>query len=98
LTLGLGGKQLYVNFIALWSQNGAFKYRKVFKAIFFQILIYGHESWVMTEKELSQVQAAGIGFLRVHNLMFRDKTRSCEIRKALNVEPLLRIEIPTMLV
>jgi len=30
----------------------------VFKSVFVPILTYGHESWVMTEKILSQVQAA----------------------------------------
>jgi len=34
-----------------------------------------------------------MGFLRrVHGVTLRDKVRSCEIRKALNVEPLLRTE------
>jgi len=33
---------------------------------------------------------------RVHGVTLRDKVRSCEIRKALNVEPLLRIEFPAM--
>jgi len=47
----------------------------------------------MTEKILSQVQAAEMGFLRrVHVVTLRDKVRSSEIHKALNVEPLLRIE------
>jgi len=48
----------------------------------------------MTEKILSQVQAAETGvFLRVQNITLRDKVRGCEILKALNVEPLLiRIE------
>jgi len=64
-----------------------------FKSVFVSILTYGHESWVMTEKILSQVQAAEMGFLRrVHVVTLRDKVRSSEIHKALNVEPLLRIE------
>ena len=34
-----------------------------------------------------------MGFLRrVRGVTLRDKVRSCEIRRALNVEPLLRIE------
>jgi len=41
---------------------------------------------------LSQVQTAETGFLqRVHGAALRDKARGCETR-ALNVEPLLRIE------
>jgi len=31
-------------------------------------------------------------FYRVHGVALRDKVRSCEIRKALNVELLVRIE------
>ena len=31
-------------------------------------------------------------FPKVHSVTLRDKVRSCEIRKSLNVEPLLRIE------
>jgi len=41
----------------------------------------------MTEVILSQVQAAEPGCLRrVHVATLRDKVRSCEIRRALNVE------------
>jgi len=36
----------------------------VFKSIFVLILTYGHESWVTTERILTQVQAPKIGFLR----------------------------------
>jgi len=62
----------------------------VFKSIFFPILTYDHESWVMTEGVQSQVQAAEMGFLPKHDgVTLRDKVRSCEISKALNVEPLL---------
>ena len=65
----------------------------VFKSVIVPIPICGHESWVMTEGILSQVQAAEIGFLRrVYGVTLRDKVRSHEIRKALNVELLLRID------
>ena len=61
-----------------------------FTSLFRSSLTYGHKSWVVTEKVLSEVQAAGCFFLRrVHGMTLRDKVRSCEIRKALNVEPLL---------
>jgi len=44
----------------------------------------------MTERILSQVKAAVMGFLRrVHGMTLRDKVRCCEICRALNVEPLL---------
>ena len=65
----------------------------VFKSVFVPILIFDHESWVMTERMLFQVQAAEMGFLRrVYDVTLRNKVRSCEIRKALKIESLLRIE------
>ena len=36
----------------------------IFKAVFVPILTYGHESWVMTTRMRSQVQATEIRFLR----------------------------------
>ena len=41
----------------------------IFKAVFVPILIYGHESWVMTEKMQSQVQG-------VRNEVFTKNRRS----------------------
>ena len=65
----------------------------VFKSVFLPILSYGPESWVMTERTLSQGQAVEMRFLRrIHGVTLCDKVRSCEILRALNVEPLLRIE------
>jgi len=59
----------------------------VFKSVFIPILTYGHESWVVTERIPSLVQAAEVEFLpRVQGVILRDKVRSCEIFKALNVE------------
>jgi len=50
----------------------------VFKSVFVPILTYGHESWVMIERILSQVQAAEMGILRrVHGVQLREKVRSC---------------------
>jgi len=48
----------------------------------------------MTETVLSQVQAAEMGFLQGVRGVTRSgcKIRSCEFRKVLNVEPLLRME------
>jgi len=41
----------------------------VFKSVVVPILTCGHESWVMTEIMLTQVQAAEMGFLRrVHGV------------------------------
>ena len=60
----------------------------IFKSGFVSILTYGHESWIKTERILSQVQMAETGVLRrVHGVTLRDKAHSCEIRKSLNVEP-----------
>ena len=66
----------------------------IFKAVFVPILTYGHESWVMTERMRSQVQASEIKFLRrIEGVTLFNKVRSSEIRKSLNIEPLLlRIE------
>jgi len=47
----------------------------------------------MTERILSQVQAVEMGFLRkFYGVTLRNKVRSCEICKALNVKPLFQIE------
>ena len=66
----------------------------IFKAVFVPILTYGHESWVMTERMKSQVQASEMRFLRrIEGVTLFNKVRSSEIRKSLNIEPLLlRIE------
>ena len=62
----------------------------IFKAVFVPILTYGHESWVMTERMRSQVQASEIRFLRrIEGVTLFHKVRSSEIRKSLNIEPLL---------
>jgi len=70
----------------------------VFKSVFMPILTYAHESWVMAERAQSQVRTAEIGCLqRVHDGTRRDTSRqSAQLwnRKALNVEPLIRIETP----
>ena len=62
----------------------------LFNVVFVPIRTDCHESWVMTKRVLSEVQDAEMAFLRrVHGVMFCDKMCSCEIRKDLNVEPLL---------
>ena len=62
----------------------------VFKSFFVPIFTYSHESWVMTERILSQVQATEMGFLRrVNGVTLHDKVRSCEIHEALNADPFL---------
>ena len=62
----------------------------IFKAVFFPIIAYGHESWVMSERVRSQVQASKTRFLRkIGKVTLFNKVRSSEIRKSLNIEPLL---------
>jgi len=63
-------------------------------SVFVPILTCSHWSWAITEIVLSQEQAAKIGFLlSLHSMTLRDKVRSCEYRKILNVESIiLRIE------
>ena len=66
----------------------------IFKAVFAPILTNGHESWVMAERVRSQVQASEMRFLRrVEGVTLFNKILNPEIRKSLNIEPLLlRIE------
>ena len=66
----------------------------IFKTVFVPILTYGHESWVMTERVWSQVQAFKMRFLqKIEGVTLFNKEHSSEIRKSLNIEPLLlRIE------
>ena len=65
-----------------------------FKTVFVPILTHGHESWVMTKRVQSQVRASEMRFLRrIEGVTLFIKMPSCEIRKSLNIEPLLlRIE------
>ena len=66
----------------------------VFEAVFVPILTYGHESWVMTKRMRSQVQASEMRFLRrIEGVTLFNKVHSSEIRKSLHNELLLlRIE------
>ena len=72
------------------DKTGTFKHCHV-KAVFFSDLHLWSSILVMIERVLSKVQAE-IGFLRrVHCVTLRNKLHSYEIRKVLNVEPLLWI-------
>jgi len=56
------------------------------KCVFLPIHTYGHESLVMTERVLSQAEAAEMVFLRnVHDTTHRYKVRSFEFCKILHV-------------
>ena len=62
----------------------------IFNAVFVPILTFGHESWVMTERVRSQEQASEMRFLqKIEGVTLFSKVRSSEIRKSLNMEPLL---------
>ena len=54
----------------------------IFKTVLVPILNYGHESWVMTERVRSQVQAHEMRFLRrIEGITLFNKVRSSKIRK-----------------
>jgi len=50
-------RAFYRSVVTKWELSNSAKL-SVFKSVFVLIIIYGHESWVMTEITLSQVQAA----------------------------------------
>ncbi|TWW73523.1 hypothetical protein D4764_15G0009170 [Takifugu flavidus] len=61
-----------------------------FQSIYFPILTYGHQRWVMTKRMRSRIQAAEMSFLRrVARLNLRDRVRSSDTREELGVELLL---------
>jgi len=90
-------------FIVPWSQNRNFQtpqrcqFLNLYWSVFVPILTYSHEPWVMTERILSQMQAAEMRFFRrVHGVTLRDNVCSCEMRRTLNVQPrLLRVMRPS---
>ena len=60
--------ELYRSMITKWELSNTAKL-SVFKSIFIPIFTYGHESWVMTERILTQVQTPEMGCLRrVHGV------------------------------
>ena len=65
-------------------------YYEIFKTVFVPILTYVYESWVMTERFRSQVQAFEMRFLqRIEGVTLLKKVYSSEIQKFLGIEPLL---------
>jgi len=55
-------------------------------------MVIGHESWVITERVLSQVVTVEVEILRkVHGAKILDKVRTCAIRKVLNIELLFLV-------
>jgi len=70
--------QFCVSLSICGHKTRAFKHRKAFslKLVIVPILTCGHESMIMTEKVLSQIQAAEMEFFtKLHGLSFRDKLR-----------------------
>ena len=62
----------------------------IFKTVFVPILTYGHEFLVMTKRMRSRVQASEMRFLRrIEGVTLFNEVRSFEIRKSLDIEPLL---------
>src|SRR5690606_19463265 len=62
----------------------------VYRSLFKSILTYGHESWILTERTRSRVQAAEMRFLRrIVGVTRMDRIRNDDIRMDLGVEPLL---------
>ena len=62
----------------------------IFKTVFLPIFTYDHKSWVMTERVRSQAQASEMRCLRrIERVTLFNKARCSEIRKSLNIEPLL---------
>ena len=60
----------------------------IFRTVFVPILTYGHESWVITERVRSQVQASEMRFLQsIEGVTLFNKVRSSVIRKCVNIEP-----------
>ena len=62
----------------------------IFKTVFVPILTYGHESWVMTKRVRSQVQASEMRFLqRIEGVTLFNKVHSSEMQRSLDIQPLL---------
>jgi len=55
-------RELYHPAVTKWKLSNTAKLSS-FKSIFVPILTYGHESWVMSKRVLSQVQVAEMEFL-----------------------------------
>lgn len=81
-----------------YSLNNAFIRKKevsrktkiiVYKTIFKSVLLYGSESWTLSKRMASKVQAIEMKFLRgVKGITKRDKIRNSKIREDLEVKPI----------
>ena len=66
----------------------------IFKTVFVPILTYGHKSWVTTKTVRSQEQVSEMRFSQsIEGVTLFNKVHSSQIRKSLNIKPLLlRVE------
>lgn len=66
----------------------------IYKTIYVPNLIYGHESWILTDRVRSRIQAAEMRYLRkILGINRLDKVKNSVIREKLGLEPLiLKIE------
>ena len=63
----------------------------VYNTVFKPILTYGSESWVLTQRQKSKIQAVEMKFLRgVRGVTKRDKMRNDRIREDLKIEPIMK--------
>ena len=62
----------------------------IYKAVLKPILLYGAETWALTTKTKSRIQAAEMRVLRlIRGLTRRDRIRNVHIRRMLGIQPLL---------
>lgn len=62
----------------------------VFRTIYRPILTYGSETWVLTKKNKSRLQAIEMKYLRgVKGITRRDKARNIDVREELQVESII---------
>src|SRR5699024_1416738 len=62
----------------------------VYHSLFKSTLTYGQESWILTERTRSRVQATEMRFLRrILGITRRDRVRNVVVRENLNIESLL---------
>ena len=74
----------------LWNEDMPAKCKMLlYKTYFIPILTYGAVTWSLTNKEVGNLQAAEMKFLRsIAGVSKMEKLRSCDIRKKLGVESL----------
>lgn len=64
----------------------------IFKSVYLPILLYGAESWIMTDRQKSRVTAAEMKFLRrIAGKTRRDCIRNERIREDLDVAPVMEV-------